>query len=541
MSSLRGILLCLGVWGCLGLSVGVPAAAGEPIVGGRVAIGIANLLTLGLNHAISSGGSHMALGTKLFASPLRFDKTGTPQPYLARRWHMSEDGRSVTLALARNAVFHDGVPITSRDVRFSISVIQRYHPFRTMLDAVQRVDTPDDHTAVIRLRHPVAALPTMMTPPFMPIIPEHIYGDGRDITNHPANWRPVGSGPFQFVAIRSRSRDEIEIDLERNDRFFLPGRPYLDGLTFVAHTHNSRLAIPLEFGELHIGSFGDELDFSIIEPVEHLVVSTDGNAAIGPLVWVAFNLRRPPWDDVRVRRAIAHAIDRRIVHEVITKRRGAIATGPIAPGSPFYSDDVEHYDVDVDRANGLLDQAGLVRNADGERFATTISFLPSGGGYLFREIATYLARDLGRKLGIRVRVINTQSFERWARHVANWDFDLTIDFVFNWGDPMIGVHRTYDSTNIRKGVIWSNTQGYENPAVDAIMHAATRALDFQERKRLYLELQRRIMADVPVYPLIMLPFPIVHHRALRGIGGSFWGLASPMDDVYWADDASWLP
>ncbi len=534
MTTLRLCLAAAGLLATVLVPMNTRAQGKEvPVMGGHLAVGIPNLLALGMNHAVNSGTGTIRLGTKLFASPLRYDQTWTLEPYLARHWQLSDDGLSLTLSLARNAVFHDGVPITARDVRFSIAVIRQHHPFGIMFEAVERVDTPDDHTAIIRFSRPVAAMLTMMTPPFLPIIPEHVYGDGQNISNHPANWQPVGSGPFRFVSLRQRSDDEVEINLRRHDAFFIEGRPYLDTLTVVAYGDNSRMMIPLEYGEIQIGSFADETDFATIEAVEHLAVSTRGNEALGPLVWLAFNLRRPPLDDVRVRRAFAYAIDRTIIHDVITRHRGAIATGPIAPGSPFYTNDVERYDVDVARANALLDAAGLPRDETGVRFAMTLSYVHAGGGYLFQEIAEYLSQDLARKIGIQVQLIHTQSFKTWAQRIANWDFDLTIDLVFNWGDPMIGVHRTYDSTNIRKGVIWSNTQGYRNPIVDSLMSLAGQTLAFHERSELYREFQRTIMQDVPIYPLIMVPYAIVYERSLKGVFDSVWGLYAPLDTVYW--------
>ena len=88
--------------------------------------------------------------TQLFASPLRFDDKWNPQPYLAESWKLAEDGMSLTLNLRKNAVFHDGKPVTSADVAFSIMAIKANHPFQTMLGPVEKVDTPDAYTAIIR-------------------------------------------------------------------------------------------------------------------------------------------------------------------------------------------------------------------------------------------------------------------------------------------------------------------------------------------------------------------------------------------------------
>ena len=104
-----------------------------------------------LNPAVQSGIATGEPGTQLFAAPLRYDEDWTPQPYLAESWSTSADGMTVTLNLVKGATFHDGAPITSSDVAFSIKTVQENHPFKTMFAPVTSVETPDAHTAVIKL------------------------------------------------------------------------------------------------------------------------------------------------------------------------------------------------------------------------------------------------------------------------------------------------------------------------------------------------------------------------------------------------------
>jgi peptide/nickel transport system substrate-binding protein len=164
--------------------------------------------------AIQSGTATAVSGTQIFASPLRYDADWKPQSYLAKSWEVAPDALSVTLHLVENALFHDGQPVTSDDVAFSIGVIKANHPFTTMLAPVASVETPDPHTVVIKLKHPHPALLLSMSPALMPILPKHVYGDCQDILTHPANLKPVGSGPFHFAEyVRSQF-----IRLERFDR-----------------------------------------------------------------------------------------------------------------------------------------------------------------------------------------------------------------------------------------------------------------------------------------------------------------------------------
>jgi peptide/nickel transport system substrate-binding protein len=178
-----------------------------------------------LNGAVQSGIATAMPSTQIFASPLRFDDQWNAQPYLAESWKLADDGKSLQLNLRKNAVFHDSKPITSAAVAFSIMAIKANHPFQTMFAPVEKVDTPDPYTAIIRMSVPHPAIVLAMAPALCPILPKHIYGDGQDLKSHPRNSTDVvGSGPFRVTEFRPSQ----PIVLERFDKFFLPGKPYLD-------------------------------------------------------------------------------------------------------------------------------------------------------------------------------------------------------------------------------------------------------------------------------------------------------------------------
>src|SRR5919106_1409208 len=132
---------------------GAAAQAGKTVV-----IGVVNGTPRHLNSAVQSGVATGMPAAQLFASPLRYDENWNPQPYLAKTWQMAEDGRSLTLRLVENAVFHDGKPITSADVAFSLTTVKKNHPFQQMFEPVETVETPDPLTAVIKLSRPHPAL-----------------------------------------------------------------------------------------------------------------------------------------------------------------------------------------------------------------------------------------------------------------------------------------------------------------------------------------------------------------------------------------------
>ena len=503
---------------------------GDPQRGGTVVFSYGGGAPRHFNPALVSGSSTAIVGAQIFASPLRYDDDWNPQPYLAESWSTSEDGLSVTLNLVEGATFHDGQPITSKDLAFSLMTVKTHHPFKPMFAPVERVDTPDAHTAVIRLARPHAAILLAMSPALLPIIPEHIYGDGQDLQTHPANLAPVGSGPFRLTEYV----DGESIVLERNDDFFIPGRPYLDRIVIRLEPDPRAQVVELERQEAHLtGVFVDLASLERLSDSEHLVVTPRGHAGLGAINWLAFNLLREPLNDKRVRQAIAHAIDADFIIEHLHQGRSRRADSPIAPGSPFYEPDVPAFEVNLDKANRLLDEAGYPVQSVGARFTLSLDYIPVIPSQQ-RDVALYLARQLA-KIGIEVQVRPSANFPEWAERIGNWDFDMTMDSVYNWGDPVIGVHRTYLSDNIRQGVVWSNTQNYRNPRVDEILGQAEMELDADKRKALYSEFQHILTDELPIVWINVLPFHTVYHAGLGNPPLSIWGVHSPLDELYWKE------
>jgi peptide/nickel transport system substrate-binding protein len=482
-----------------------------------------------LNPAIQSGLATAFPGTQIFAGLLRFDNEWNPHPYLAEKWEIAKDGLSVKLDLVKNAVFHDGKPITSEDVAFSIMTVKALHPFKPMLAPVTRVDTPDPHTVIIHLKKPHPTILLAMSPALLPILPKHVYGSVEKVKGHPANMKPIGSGPFKLEAFVPGK----EIRLVKNKDFFIKDRPYLERLTIKIVRNTLEEGLGMETGDIQMMvSFQDLNELNHLRRLDNLVVVKNAFKGIGPIYWMAFNLREKPFNDVRVRKAMAYAIDRKFIVDTLFKGETTVETGPISSSNPFYSSDVNLYNRDFEKANRLLDEAGYPRDAMGKRFSFSLTYIPEKAGNN-RKVTEYMARIFLKNLGVEAIIDHPENLKDWMQKVSNWDFHMTMDDVFNWGDPVIGVHRTYETSNIRKGVIWSNTQGYSNPEVDALLEKAGSELDFKKRYALYRKFQKIINDELPVYPLFQPLFSIAHDKNLDGINQSIWGIMTPLDTVYW--------
>ena len=171
------------------------------------------------------------------------------------------------------------------------------------------------------------------------------------------------------------------------------------------------------------------------------------------------------------------------------------------------------YPVDLKKAAAMLDAAGYKAGAHGERFKLTIDYLP-GADDQQKTVAEYVRGQL-KKVGIAVEVRASADFPAWAKRIASHDFDMSMDLVFNWGDPIIGVHRTYLSTNI-KPVVWTNTQSYSNPKVDELLNTAGGIIDPTSSARPTTPTFEKIVTDeLPIVFINQVPY---HTAASKKLG-----------------------
>ena len=501
------------------------AAAEEQKRGGTLVVGSTQALRH-VNGAVQSGIATAMPSTQIFASPLRFDDKWNAQPYLAEKWSLAAEGKSLTLNLRKGAVFHDGKPITSEDVAFSIMAIKANHPFTTMMGPVEKVETPDPYTAIIRMNTPHPAIILAMSPALCPILPKHIYGDGTDLKVHPRNSTDVvGSGPFRLTELKPGQR----VVLERFDKFFLAGKPYLDKIIININPDSNNLMLGLERGEIQMLPYAtNSTELKRLSTNPALTMTSKGFEGIGALNWLAFNTAKKPMSDVNVRKAIAMTIDKNFISKALHGGFSQPADGPIVASSPFAITDLIRYPLDLKKAAQLLDEAGYKVGANGERFKMTIDYLP-GNDEQQKNVAEYIRAQL-KKVGVNVEVRASADFPSWAKRLASHDFDMSMDVVFNWGDPIIGVHRTYLSTNIRP-IIWTNTQSYNNPKVDELLNTAGGLLDPTKRKAYYATFQKIVTDELPIHFINAAPYFTIASKKLVNVPTSIWGPSSPYDEV----------
>jgi peptide/nickel transport system substrate-binding protein len=523
-----GMALSRRAWLAGGVSLGALA-----LLGGCGGQGQGNTLVVaieseptGLTTAITSLGSVQQVSSKIFDGLLSYASDLTPVPRLATAWQTAEDGLSITLHLRQGVRWHDGKPFTATDVAWTLlNVWKIYHSRgRSTFANVVAVDTPDAATAVLRLSRPAPYILAALASNESQVLPAHVYA-GKDVLTNPANAAPIGNGPFKFVEWQ---RGQF-LRLERNPDYWDKGKPHLDGLVFRFMTDSAAQAAALEAGEVHLATGVAINDVARVAAHPGLYHDTHTYALAIASSGLEFNLDLPQFKDVRVRRAIAHALDGQFIAEHILFGLGQIATGPIPHSMPaWYTPDVPRYPYDPARAEALLDEAGARRDAHGHRFAFTLDPAPSGT--YSRRLAEYIRAQLGR-LGIEV-TLRSEDFATFVKRVyTDRDFEVILDGGQMGPDPAIGTQRWYWSKSFRKGVAFSNASHYANPQVDHLLESAQTERDPAQRRALYNAFQKLVQSDLPRIPLIELPTIIVASRRLSALPATAEGIYGNFADL----------
>ena len=464
------------------------------------------------NPGITTGFNVHAVTGSMFNGLVELDDNANPHPDLAESWEVSDDSTTYTFHLAEGVRWHDGEPMTSADVKFTFeNILLNYHS-RTrggLSSILDSIDTPDDTTVVFNFTQPYAALLQRLNSTEAPILPKHIYEGVDDVQTADANLTPVGTGPFK---LESYDIDN-EITLVRNDAYFKAGLPYLDRVVMRVIPDQNTQVLALEEGEVDyiwrvpggdIERLGSDDSITL-----HNINSGPGGGFCIPTL--TFNSDREVFSDLRVRQAIAHAVNRDQLVAQVLFGQGRVATGPINSQMAFaYSDDVTSYPYDVDRANALLDEVGYA--SGGTRFSIDLLVFSFG---VFPKYAEVMRQNLA-EVGIDVVVTPLDRSAFIPRVFGERDFDTNIISYCNNTDPSIGVARMYISSNIGD-IPFSNGAAYINPAIDVLFDDAASIPDVARRGELYAEIQRILTAELPYLWLVETQFTAGSGANVRGL------------------------
>jgi peptide/nickel transport system substrate-binding protein len=441
----------------------------------------------------------MLVSAKVTEGLLSYSFDLDPRPQLATRWSVSGDGRQLTFELRKGVRWHDGGEFTSDDVAFSIGLLKAYHPRgRTTFANVAEVRTPDRHTAVLVLSKPAPFLLHAFAACESPMVPRHAY-TGTDIATAGNGAAPIGTGPFIFKEWIKGSH----ILYERNPAYWDNPKPYLDRLVIKFIKDPAERVSAIESGAIQLapGAPVPPEELHRLQSNPGLVFETQGYTYTNQVVRLEFNLDAAVFGNLKVRRAIAHAIDRSTIIKEAWFGYGQPAFGPISPDlKQFCAPDLGTPAFNPIEAERLLDDAGLPRGPDGIRLRLALDYVPAGDGY--RRTADCISAAL-RTLGIEAEV-RSQDFPAYIKRVyTDRDFQFTVSRMNNMFDPSVGVQRVFWSKNFQPGVPFSNGSHYASPAADDALERAAVETDPGLRRGYFLQFQKTVVADLPDVTLLV--------------------------------------
>jgi peptide/nickel transport system substrate-binding protein len=474
---------------------------------------------------ISTSAPISQVTAKVYDGLLEYGFDLKPKPALAEAWEVTPDGKTVTFKLRKGVKFHDGKPFTSADVQFTVmDVLKKVHPrgINTFRD-VTAVETPDEHTAIFRLNNAAPYMLSALSGYESPMVPKHVFGQG-DIRTHANANQPIGTGAFKFIEWR---RGEL-VRLDKNPDYWRKGLPNLDRIVVRFINDEATRTAALEKGEAHVAGFGgvpynDAKKLATLPSVE---VTTKGYEMISPIVELLINTKKAPFDNQKVRQAVAYAIDRQFVIDNIWFGFGKLATGPISSNfapSGIYTDNVTKYQVPdgIERANKLLDEAGLPKKDGGIRFEMVHDITPYGPEWQrFGEFVQQRLALIGIKASLRYEDVAT-----WLKRTyTDYDYTLTSNFLYNLPDPVLGVHRAIHGKLIKQGTVFVNGSQWSDPRADELMDKATIEPDPKKRAAYYHEVQKIVVEASPIIWVFELNFPTVVNKRYKDVITSPLGL-----------------
>jgi peptide/nickel transport system substrate-binding protein len=440
-------------------------------------------------------------------------------PGLAESWQVSPDSRTFTFKLRRGVKWHDGAELTAADVAFTwerLTDATSGSAFASLLPALERVETPDPATVTIRLREPSASF---LAWTWLGIMPRHVW-EKEDVKTSAYNQKPIGSGPFKLA---SWSKGDSMV-FEANPAYFR-GRPAIDRVILKVIPDANVAFSALERGEIDAFVFRGlvgGVPWPIVERLKRNPAFVVNEFPVSSVQSLHFGLEHPLFRNLRVRQAVAHAIDRQAIISNVLFGKGQIVDTPIAPPTfaEFHNAAVRRYDFDPAKANRLLDEAGHPRGPNGVRFATVLYGTP-GARARMNEIIRENLRAVGIDAALENFEWNTY-FERIrnTRELGKRGL-FSLLSVSRLPDPEDNLGFVYGKNANKPG--GRNYSEYVNPRVDELIEQGRRAADPARRAALYKEIQAILAEDLPMLPLYLARGVDVWKATLKGVASGEFG------------------
>jgi peptide/nickel transport system substrate-binding protein len=440
----------------------------------------------------------------IFSTLIRFDARGLPQPDLAESWGTSSDGMVYNFSIRPNAVWHDGVPVTTDDVFFTIEMIKSSGSLfpQDIKDLWTQVELKklDDKTFQIRLPEPFAPFLDYAT---FGVLPKHLLEavPADQLANTDFNLKPVGSGPYKFDKLIASGGQITGVTLTANENYYLP-RAYIEQVVFRYYPDAASAFDAYKQGEtMGISQLPADILPQALQEKNLSVYSS----RLPQLGLVLLNLNNPTvifFQDAKVRQALMLGVNRNIIVSRIMKGQAIIADGPILPGSWAYYDEITHYDYDPDAAKALLKEAEFVIPAGGgdvrAKEGMALEFtLAHPNDEIHTKIAQAIQSDwalIGVKANLQAVPYDSLTNDylgtrNYQAALADLNTARTPD-----PDPYLFWHQA-EATGGQNYSQWDNRTASE------FLETARTAANFESRARLYRNFQVVFAKEMPSLPL----------------------------------------
>lgn len=460
-----------------------------------------------LNPVLAADNASSSINGLVFNGLVKYDANLQLIGDLAEKWEISKDGLTFTFYLRRDVRWHDGKRFTAEDVLYTYERLidpEVKTPYSSNYEKVKKVEILNPWTIRMHYREPfVPALESWG----MGIVPKHIFGGakGKEFNEHPANKKPVGTGPYKF---KEWQVDE-KIVLEANSDYF-DGKPHIARYVFRIIPDQS-----VEFLELRNKS----IDTMILTPDQYHAYPEffeDYEKYRFPraaYTYFGFNLTHPIFKNFKIRKALAHAIHKKELVQAVLMGMGQPATGPFLPLSWAFDPTVQDFEYEPEKAKQLLaEEDWKDSNGDGwlEKNGKKFEFtLLTNQGNTMRKLTAEILQHQLKKIGIKmnIRIVEWSTFIK--KFVNKKDFDAVI---LGWAlAPDPDAFGIWHSSQKKEGQY--NFVSYENAEVDRLLEQGRKTFDLEKRKQIYRKIHRLVHQDIP-YIFLYYPdyLPVVHKR-----------------------------
>ncbi|MGE0807855.1 MAG: ABC transporter substrate-binding protein [Burkholderiaceae bacterium] len=521
-SAAAGATVTVGVAATLCLT-SASAQAQTPKRGGT-AVMVLGTDPLSLSPDTTSSVPDVAAGCLIYDGLVRFKKGFEIVPGLAKKWDISADGLSYSFEL-EDATWHDGKPVTSEDVKFTLEEISsKFGPrFAAAGKFIDRIETPSPRNVVIRLKQPFGPfLFSLACEQNAAIMPAHILR-GADILKHPAILTtPVGNGPFKIVDWVRGSH----ITLARNPNYWRKNEPYLDRVIIKIMPDASARVLALRAGEVDY-IVPDYVPLNSVPMLQKSSQFTTQEVSYPGSDIIILNTRHAALSKPEVRQALLMAVDRQFIHDKVFHGLGGVPRSAFDTRLWAYNKSVDYqkmYPFDPAKARQMLDAAGVKAGADGTRFTMRLLFETAKPEWL---PAAQALQRFWQAVGVKVVLEGAERPVILKRVYSDYDFEATLQTYTTLGDPALGIARTYTSESIKQGTNFNNAAQYSNAEIDKLFAEGRDASTQAARQKAYDRVQLILARDLPVLNLHQQPQFAVASSRLQGLwqaaNQQWWG------------------